>query len=99
MTTGKGGRRKKQSDPITNIPKVKWDDIIGNQTAKDVLLELPMCRNANDDDLYEEEADEDDDNTCGILFFGPHGTVSDLSLCIYSLFVMWLISLCQLLRT
>ena len=57
-----------------------------------------MCRNANDDDLYEEEADEDDDNT-GILFFGPHGTVSDLSLCIHSLFVMLLISLCQLLRT
>lgn len=98
LPTGKGGRRKKQSDPITNIPKVKWDDIIGNQTAKDVLLELPMCRNANDDDLYEEEADEDDDNT-GILFFGPHGTVSDLSLCIHSLFVMLLISLCQLLRT
>ena len=72
-TIGQRGK-KKQKNGNTNIPQVSWDDIIGNQTAKEALLDLPMCRNPNDHMLYDEEVEED--GNTGILLYGPPGTVS-----------------------
>ena len=58
-----------------DIPNVSLDDIIGQKTAKDALLDLKPFRDPAYECLYADDEDNSNSNT-GILLHGPPGTVS-----------------------